>query len=63
MPLVLPKRCSNCGRKCTKTATGFWLCDLATGGCGWSDDPGALQPAEAPGSVAEVAAPEPDALA
>jgi ribosomal protein L37AE/L43A len=61
MPLVLPKRCPNCGRKCTKTATGYWLCDPATGGCGWTDDPGTLQPAETTQATEVVSAPEPSA--
>ncbi|WP_288481032.1 hypothetical protein [uncultured Deinococcus sp.] len=47
MPPSLPKRCPNCGRKCAKTLAGYWLCDPTAGGCGWTDDPGTLQPAEA----------------
>ena len=61
MPPSLPKRCSNCGRKCVKTAVNYWLCDPAAGGCGWTDDPGALQPAEAAQAADAVSAPEPTA--
>lgn len=59
MPLVLPKRCPNCGRKCVKTPASYWLCDPTTGGCGWTDDPSALQPAEAAHTAEVVSAPEP----
>lgn len=44
MPLVLPKRCPNCGRKCTKTPDGDWLCDPQASGCGWTDDPNIIRP-------------------
>lgn len=48
MPLVLPKRCPNCGRKCIKTPAGYWLCDPAASGCGWTDDPATIQPTPEP---------------
>ncbi|GAA5513664.1 hypothetical protein Dcar01_02408 [Deinococcus carri] len=44
MPLVLPKRCPNCGRRCVRNERGYWLCDPAAGGCGWTDDPATVQP-------------------
>ena len=40
---VLPKRCELCGDKCVKQASGYWLC-MPPEGCGWSDDPGTVQP-------------------
>lgn len=50
---VLPKRCELCGDRCTKQASGYWLCALPEG-CGWSDDPSTVQPQAAAPQVVEA---------
>lgn len=60
---VLPRRCRACGERVTLQPSGYWLCDPAAGGCGWSDDPGTVQPqaAAAPQVVERSPASEPPA--
>lgn len=53
---VLPKRCELCGDRCTKQASGYWLC-APPEGCGWSDDPGTVQPQAAAAPQAVEATP------